>query len=207
MPIRGEETPTGAVTRLLRDIGAGSNRAVDELFPLVYDELKALAAGKLRRERNGHTLNTTALVHEAYLKLVDQTRVEWQSRSHFFAVAAQAMRRILINYANMRKAEKRGRGVEVLPLEEARLVLSDEEADELVALDTALEELNEFNRRGALVVTYRFFGGLTYPEIADVLGTSQITARRAWDTSRAWLRRRLRDEFPDGPHSLAGRKV
>jgi RNA polymerase sigma factor (TIGR02999 family) len=178
---------------------------VDELFPLVYEELKAMAAGKLRKERGGHTLNTTALVHEAYLKLVDQTRIEWRSRSHFFAVASQAMRRILINYAHMRNAEKRGGGVETLPLEEARLVLSSEEAEELVALDSALEELNEFNQRGALVVTYRFFGGLTYAEIADVLGTSQITARRAWDTSRAWLRRRLRDEFPNGPRTLAGR--
>ena len=199
--------PTGAVTRLLRDVGAGSNRAVDELFPLVYEELKAIAAGKLRRERGGHTLNTTALVHEAYLKLVDQTRVEWQSRSHFFAVASQAMRRILINYAHMRNAEKRGGGVETLPLEEARLVLSSEEAEELVALDSALEELNEFNQRGALVVTYRFFGGLTYAEIADVLGTSQITARRAWETSKAWLHRRLRDDFPNGPRTLVGRGV
>jgi len=203
--IPGDESRSGAVTRLLQDVGAGSERAVDELLPLVYDELKALAGGKLRSERDGHTLNTTALVHEAYLKLVDQTRVQWQSRAHFFAVAAQAMRRILINYANMRNAQKRGGGAETVSLEEAHAVFSAEQADELVALDTALDELRGFNERGALVVTYRFFGGLTYSEIADVMGISQITARRAWESARAWLRRRLRDEFPGGPRSLTGR--
>jgi RNA polymerase sigma factor (TIGR02999 family) len=200
----GDESRSGTVTRLLNDVGAGSARAVDELLPLVYDELKALAAGKLRAERDDHTLNTTALVHEAYLKLVDQTRVEWQSRAHFFAVAAQAMRRILINYASMRNADKRGGGAALLSLDEASAVVSEREADELVALDTALDELTTFNDRGARVVTYRFFGGMTYDEIADVLGVSPITARRSWDSARAWLRRRLRDDFPDGPRGFAG---
>jgi len=203
----GDESRSGAVTRLLRDVENGSTRAVDQLLPLVYDELKALAAGKLRRERDGHTLNTTALVHEAYLKLVDQTRVEWQSRSHFFAVAAQAMRRILINYANMRGAAKRGGGARPVPLDEAVAVFAEDEAQELVALDAALEELKSFNQRGAFVVTYRFFGGLTYAEIADVMGTSTITVRRAWESARAWLRRRLKDDFPGGFHGLAGRGI
>jgi RNA polymerase sigma factor (TIGR02999 family) len=200
----GDESRSGTVTRLLNDVGAGSARAVDDLLPLVYDELKALAAGKLRAERDDHTLNTTALVHEAYLKLVDQTRVEWQSRAHFFAVAAQAMRRILINYAKMTNAAKRGGGVPLLALDEAGGEFSAGQADELVALDAALDELEQFNERGARVVTYRFFGGLTYEEIADVLGVSPITVRRAWDTARAWLRRRLRDDFPDGPAALGG---
>ena len=171
---------------------------------MVYDELKGMARGKLRLEREGHTLNTTALVHEAYLKLVNQDRVEWQSRSHFFAVAAQAMRRILVDYAKMRNAARRGGGAAHVPLDAASEPgpsdesLSDAQALELIDLDEAIQRLAEFNPRGADVVLYRFFGGLSYGEIADVLGVSEITARRAWTAAKAWLSRELGDGFSFG---------
>lgn len=184
------------ITQLLRDASGGDRRAFDRLLPLVYDELRRTAHGRLRAERDGHTLNTTALVHEAWLRLVDQTRVEWQSRAHFFAVASDAMRRILIDHARRSRAGKRGAGAVVVPLDAALdtedpLALPDEQADELLALDDALARLAAFNPQGALVVQYRFFGGLTTDEIAAVLGTSERTARRTWTVARAWLRREL----------------
>jgi RNA polymerase sigma factor (TIGR02999 family) len=166
------------------------------VFPLVYDELRRLAHGRLRAERPGHTLNTTALVHEAYLKLVDQTRVEWQSRAHFYAVASTAMRRILINHAEMRRAARRGGDAVVLPLDEAAILIGDDQVDELLELDLALERLKTFNPRGADVVVYRYFGGLTHEEIGAVLGVSTITVRRAWKSARSWLRRELGESRP-----------
>lgn len=190
-----EPTPpaaSGALTDLLAEASYGNVDALNRLFPLVYEELKRLAEIRLRSERGDHTLNTTALVHEAYLKLVDQTRVRWQNRAHFYAIASRAMQRILINYAAMKRADKRGGGARPLALEEAGLVFTDDQADELLALDRALERLRAFNPRGADVVICRFFGGLSYDEIAESLGTSAVTVRRAWTAARNWLHRELR---------------
>jgi RNA polymerase sigma factor (TIGR02999 family) len=180
-----------AVTDLLEQAARGNREAFDRLFPLVYEELKHLAHGRLRFERPGHTLSTTALVHEAYFKLVGQTRIAWESRSQFFGVASEAMRRILIDYAKHRRRQKRGGGQASLPLEAAadRIIeeLSDDEAEELIVLDEALHRLADFNPDGARVVQYRFYGGLTLEEIGTIMGTSERTARRAWTVARAWL--------------------
>lgn len=195
------EAPT-EVTLLLRRASAGDRTAFAQLFPLVYDELKALARHKLSFERDGHTLGATALVHEAYLRLAGQADADWQSRSHFLAVAAQAMRRILVDYARRRGAGKRGGGAAALPLEaadaEGPAWLPDEDSERLVALDDALERLGAFNERGAQVVSYHFFGGLTFAEIGAVLGVSEVTARRSWSMARAWLGRELGALAMDG---------
>jgi RNA polymerase sigma factor (TIGR02999 family) len=185
------------LTELLVQASGGNREALNRVFPLVYDELRRLAQRHLRSERADHTLNATALVHEAYVKLVDQTRVQWQNRAHFYAIASQAMRRILINYAEMRKAAKRGAGALHVSLEEAGVVLAIEQVDELLALDDALERLKAFNPRGADVVVYRFFGGLSYEEIAEVVGTSVITVRRSWSAAKSWLQRELRASTGD----------
>lgn len=187
-----------ALTRLLEEASEGNVQALNRLFPLVYEELKRLARSRLRDERPDHTLNTTALVHEAYMKLVDQSRVRWQNRAHFFAIASRAMRRILVNHAEARHAGKRGGGAVHLPLDEAGLVIGDDDLEELLALDRALERLKEFNPRGADVVVYRFFGGLEWQEIGTVLGTSEVTARRAWTAARTWLHRELRTDEGNG---------
>lgn len=197
------------VTRLLQDASHGNREAFDRLFPLVYEELKGLAQRKLRLERAGHTLNATALVHEAYLKLVDQDRVEWQSRAHFFALAAQAMRRILINHAKGRNRQKRGGGAEHVPLDDGDALLSanlmsDDQTLELLELHEALEALAEFNPEGAEVVEYRFFGGLSHAEIGEVLGTSEVTVRRRWSAAKSWLRRELGAESLEGSTTLLG---
>ena len=184
------------LTSLLVMASDGNVDALNELFPLVYDELRRLARSRRRAERSDHTLNTTALVHEAYLKLVQQNRVQWQNRAHFYAVASRAMRRILINYAEARRAAKRGGGAVHAPLDEGMAHFSDAQVDELLALDEALERLKAFNPRGAEVVVYRFFGGLTHEEVAHVMGTSPVTVRRAWSTARSWLRRELREALP-----------
>ena len=189
--------PKGEITRLLAQASNGNKAAFDELVPLVYDELHKIASARLRIESDGHTLTPTALVHEAYLKLVEQDRAEWQSRSHFFAVAALAMRRILINHAKTRTRQKRGGGAVRLDLEaaeklgETAVPFSDEQADELIALDSALSQLKEFNEEGAQVIEYRFFGGLQFKEIAEVIGVSEVTVRRRWTAARAWLRKEL----------------
>jgi RNA polymerase sigma factor (TIGR02999 family) len=179
------------ITALLKDLEGGDISAVDVLLPRLYDELRILAHSQLRRERAGHTLATTALVHEAYLKLVQQDSVDWKNRAHFLSVAALAMRRILINYANSRLAEKRGGGAPIVTLEEGD-VARPVRAEELVALDEALERLADIDGRQASVVTYRFFGGLTQQEIAEVLGVSVPTVRRDWRIARAWLSREVR---------------
>lgn len=178
------------ITQLLIDLGQGNREAVDKLMPMVYDQLLQLAQRQLRRERSGHTLNTTALAHEAYLKLIDQKRITWQNRAHFFAIAAQAMRRILINYANKRKADKRGGGEPLATFNEQSMV-RETKADELLLLDEALSELEKSNQRLSKVVEYRFFGGLTQEEIAEVMGISVPTVRRDWRLARAWLSREL----------------
>lgn len=191
-------TTASPVTEYLLQVRAGDEPAMARLMALVYDELHAMAHRKLAFERTGHTLQTTALVHEAYLKLVDQRRVDWQNRAHFFAVAATAMRRILVNYAEARRAAKRG-GADatggLLPLDEAAVVAGDLPDDRLLALDDALARLEQFNPRGARVVEYRFFGGLGYDDIATIMGVSPITVRRAWESARAWLRRELADDM------------
>lgn len=186
--------PSGEITQLLVDLSDGDENAVNAILPRVYDELQALAHGQLRRERSDHTLNTTALVHEAYLKLVKQDRVSWQNRAHFFAIASTAMRRILINYAHKRNAEKRGGGQALATFEENMAgTIHETRADELLALDDALTKLAALSERQAKVVEYRFFGGLTHEEIAEVLGTSLPTVGRDWRFARAWLSRELAD--------------
>lgn len=207
MPAPHSRDEPGEITRLLRDASHGDKGAFDRLLPRVYQELHRVAHAKLRFERPGHTLSTTALVHETYLRLIDQSRVEWQGRSHFFAIASEAMRRILIDYAKRRGAAKRGAGAiheELDAAEEAGAVplFSEGQADELLALDEALERLAEFNPRGALVVQYRFFGGLSAEEMAEVLSTSERTIRRTWTVAKAWLRQELAGVIADGGESL-----
>lgn len=182
--------PDSKITVLLERLSAGDREVVDSLIPLVYDQLRIMASGQLKGERPDHTLNATALVHEAYMRLVDQTRVNWQNRAHFFAIAAQAMRRILINYANQKLARKRGGGSPVVTFNED-LMSPETRAEELIALDRAMHKLAELDERQALVVEYRFFGGLTNEEIAEVLKISVATVQRDWRMARAWLNREL----------------
>jgi RNA polymerase sigma factor (TIGR02999 family) len=179
------------ITQLLVEVSEGGQQAFDRLVPLVYDELQRLARHHLKHERPDHTLNTTALVHEAYLKLVDQQQVQWQNRAHFFAVASMAMRRILVNYARKKKRLKRGGGVVKLSLDDVPEVMSDERADEIVALDEGLTRLAAINERAARVVECRFFGGLTIEETAAVLDTSAMTVKRDWRLAKTWLRREM----------------
>ena len=179
------------ITRMLKDWSGGNREALDELLPFVYDELHRQASRYLRRERSDHTLQTTALIHEAYLKLIDQNQVEWQNRAHFFAVAAQAMRRILVDYARTRKREKRGGDDVKLQLDEAVNVSTGERRIDLVALDEALTRLAKFDDRQARVVELRYFSGMTEEETAEVLGTSPATVRRDWNMAKAWLHSQL----------------
>jgi RNA polymerase sigma factor (TIGR02999 family) len=180
----------GPITDLLLQVGVGDASAMDRLFPLVYDELRRAARRALRRERPDHTLGTTGLVHEAYLKLVDQSRVGWRDRAHFFAVAALAMRRILVDYARRQRRAKRGGGGAVISLDES-LVSLDERAENLVALDEALTRLGQLNPRLSSVVECRFFGGLTEDEIAEALGVTVRTVKRDWAKARGWLYQEL----------------
>ena len=183
----------GRITELLRDGASTSDSMLNELLPLVYDELRKLARSRLRLERVGHTLNTTALVHEAYLKLADRSAIEWQSRAHFYAVASRMMRQVLVNYAEARRALKRGGSAPHVPLDEAKIAFVDDHAEEILALDDALDRLRRFNERGANIVVYRFFGGLTHDEIGEVMGISAVTVRRSWTTARSWLKHDMRD--------------
>lgn len=178
------------VTQLLLEWSGGDEEALDQLLPVVYDELRRLAHYHLRRERADHTLSTTALVHEAYLKLVDQHQVDWQNRAHFFAIAAQAMRRILLKYARRRQALKRGAGQVRLSLDKVDLI-SEARSEELIALDEALSRLEVMDERLGRIVEYRYFGGLTIDETAEVLDLSPATVKRDWRTARAWLYREL----------------
>lgn len=176
----------GVVTDLLLEWRADAG-AADRLFPLVYEELRRVAHLALRRERPGHTLSTTALVHEAYLKLVDITRVEWRDRAHFLSMAARAMRRILVDHARAHCAARRNRGIAPDALDEALIVI-DGDAEELVALDDALQRLDELNPRLVQVIEHRFFAGMTEEETAQVLGVTERTVRRDWVKARGWLR-------------------
>ena len=180
------------VTRLLREWGQGDANVASELFPIVYAELRRLARRYMRHERPDHTLQSTALIHEAYLRLVNQKGAEWQNRTQFFAVAAQMMRRILVDYARSRAYQKRGGALTNVPVDvEQNAVIAPERGPELVALDLALERLAAFDARKAKVVELRYFGGLEAQEIADVLGVSAVTVTRDWKMAKAWLRQEL----------------
>jgi RNA polymerase sigma factor (TIGR02999 family) len=197
LPESGKGSPVNnaeSVTQLLARAREGSDDAVERLMPLVYDELRAIAHGQLRGERTEHTLSTTGLVHEAYLRLVDQRKADWQDRTHFFAVAARVMRRVLVDYARRRTAKKRDGVRQAIPLDEA-LHLVEDQADMLVELDEALTRLAERDQRMARVVELRFFAGLTEDEIAQLLGVSPRTVRYDWIKAKGWLYR----ELSDGP--------
>lgn len=175
------------VTKLLLDWGNGDGRAVDELLPFVYQELRRLAAAYMNRERSAHTLQPTALVHETYLKLIDQRQVDWKNRAHFFGLAAEIMRRILINHARDRRAEKRGGEGEKVSLSMAVDSLSSKPDFDILALNEALEKFAAIDSRKARVVELKFFGGLKTDEIAEVLQISDATVERDWVFARAWL--------------------
>jgi RNA polymerase sigma factor (TIGR02999 family) len=186
------------VTQLLQDWSKGNQQALEELLPLIYNELRHLAHNFLYRERPGHTLQTTALVHEAYLKLIDQKDARWQNRAHFFAIAAQAMRRILIDNARRHAALKRGGPQEKLSLDEA-LDVSLEPNTQLLALDEALNALAEFDQEQSRIVELRYFGGLTIEETAEVMKSSPATIKREWAMARAWLHQALTDNAVNAP--------
>jgi RNA polymerase sigma factor (TIGR02999 family) len=174
------------VTQLLQQWSHGDNAALAELIPLIYEELRRLAHHYMEGERPGHTLQTTALVNEAYLRLAGQTHPNWQSRAHFFAVAARAMRGILVNYAKSNQAQKRGGGAARIELDEAA-ILSPEQSKEIVDLHEALERLATLNSRKARVVELKYFGGLNHDEIAEVMKISTVTVRRDWMFAKTWL--------------------
>jgi RNA polymerase sigma factor (TIGR02999 family) len=178
------------VTELLVAWGHGDQQALEALMPVVYRELRRLAHGHLRGERPGHTLQTTALVHEAYLRLVDQQSASWKNRAQFFAVAAQMMRRVLVDYARARQYAKRGGGAQQVELDEAMVVSRDRAAD-VVALDEALMRLAEFDLRKSQVVELRFFGGMSIEETAETLGVSPGTVMLDWTLAKAWLQREM----------------
>jgi RNA polymerase sigma-70 factor (ECF subfamily) len=181
---------THEITQLLGAWSAGDENALEKLMPLVYDELHRLARAYMGRERPGHTLQTTALVHEAYLRLIDSGRAGLQDRSHFFALCAKLMRRILVDWARARLSLKRGGDVQILDLEES-LVVSPHASSELVALDDALKALEAFDPRKAQIIELRFFGGLSVDETAEVLKVSVETVARDWRLAKSWLRREL----------------
>jgi RNA polymerase sigma factor (TIGR02999 family) len=181
---------SGEITRLLIDWSSGDQAALDRLLPLVYDELRRLARSHMRRERPDHLLQTTALVHEAYLRLVDQKHVRSQTRGHFFAVAAQVMRHVLVDHARARRRAKRGRGVQLVPLGDVA-VLSDDRAEELVAIDAALATLTALDPRKGRVFELRYFAGMSLEETAEALKVSPVTVARDWRMAKAWLRREI----------------
>lgn len=182
------------VTQLLISWGNGNKEALDKLLPLVYDELRRQAARYLRRERAGHTLQTTALIHEAYLRLVDQKNVHWQNRAHFFGLAAQLMRRILVDHARTKKREKRGGSAVRVSLTGAQVLAKDQEVD-VVALDEALDRLAKLDEQQSRIVELRFFSGLTVEETAEALSISPATVKRDWSMAKAWLHRELSSEI------------
>ena len=180
----------GEITRAIAELAGGGRDGLDRLLPLVYDELHRLARAQLRDERPDHTLGATALIHEAYLKLSGLDRIQWQNRSHFMAVAAQAMRRVLVNHANARGAQKRGGKHERLSLDDV-MIVSDARGEDLIALDAALTRLAALDRRIARVVECRFFAGMTIEETAEALAIAPATVKRDWTLARAWLHREL----------------
>lgn len=192
MAVKRPESKTSEITQMLREWSDGKQDALDKLMPLVYDELHRQAARYLRKERQGHTLQTTALIHEAYLKLIDQRNVNWESRTHFFAIAAQAMRRILVDYAKAAHRKKRGGDDIKVPLEEAMLVATKEKGVDLIALDEALNKLARRDEQQARVVELRYFSGLSLEETAEALHVSRATVAGDWSMAKVWLYRELR---------------
>lgn len=180
---------TPDVTQLLLDWNAGDASSLEKLLPVVYEELRQLAASHMRRERRSHTLQTTAVVHEAYLRLVDQKRVQWRDRAHFFGAASTAMRRLLVDHARRHRAAKRGAGSRT-PIDEA-VDMPEERAAELVALDDALRDLERLDARQLKIVELRYFAGLSIEETAAVVDVSPATVKREWSLARAWLHRQL----------------
>jgi RNA polymerase sigma-70 factor (ECF subfamily) len=191
------------VTLLLGQLAQGQEGAASRLIPLVYNELRKLAGGYMRREREDHTLQATALVHEAYLKLVEQRSVNWQGRAHFFGIAAQLMRRILIDHARAHLRDKRGGGVIPVPLDDA-IVFAPQQSSELLKLDQSLERLAQFDPRQAKIVELRFFGGLTVEQTAEVLGISPKTVKRDWSMAKAWLHGDLKRVHDDVTGQMGG---
>lgn len=185
-------SPTHTVTQMLAEWSdSGDREALDKLMPVVYEELRRQAARYLRHERASHTLQTTALVHEAYVRLIDQAGVRWQNRAHFFAIAAEMMRRILVDHARKRNAEKRGGEAVKVTLDENIEAVAAQNLD-LIAVDEALTRLAALDEQQARVVELRFFGGLNVEETAEVLGISDRTVKRDWSVAKAWIRRELR---------------
>jgi RNA polymerase sigma-70 factor, ECF subfamily len=185
--------PPEELTVLLAQWRAGNQAAFDRLLPIVYEELRRLASSHMRAERPDHLLQTTALVHEAYLRLVDQPEASYETRNHFFAMAAQVMRHVLVDYARARSRAKRGGGAPPLPLEDVA-VISEERADEVIAVDSALEGLMAFDLRKGRIFELRHFGGLSVDEAAEVLKVSPATVARDWRMAKAWLRRAIASE-------------
>jgi len=189
--VKQPDREASEITQMLREWSDGKAEALDKLLPLVYTELHRQAARFLRKERPGHTLQTTALINEAYLKLIDRRDINWESRTHFFAVAAQSMRRILVDYARAKHREKRGGDNIKLSLEEATPVAVKEKGVDLIALDEALNKLNLLDEQQARVVELRYFSGLSLEETAEALHISRATVARDWEAARAWLHREL----------------
>lgn len=186
------------VTKLLDAAREGDNAALNALFPLVYEELRVVAQRQRRNWHGDYTINTTALVHEAYIKMADRTSADWQSRAHFFGVAARAMRQILIDYARKRKAQKRGGDVSKTSFDEfkileGKIAISDERAEALVALDEALQRLEKISERQSRIVECRFFGGMTIEETSAALGLSTATVKRSWSLAQVWLFQAMKD--------------
>ena len=190
---------SGEVTNWLHQLRKGDRDALDHLIPVLYEELRRLAAQRLRRERASHTLSTTALVNEAYLKLLKRDQIFVEDRGQFLAVAGETMRRLLVDYARARKSRKRGSGIEPVPLEEAPPLLSERGVEEMLDLDRALERLENANPRGCAVAKHRLFAGLTATESAQLLGVSTKTAQRDWIVARAWLRSEISRDLIDAP--------
>jgi RNA polymerase sigma factor (TIGR02999 family) len=191
--------PFSDVTQLLNRLSSGDQNALSELIPVVYDELHRLAAFHLQRERPEHTLQTTALVHEAYVRLVDQKEVQWKNRGHFFAVAAQAMRRVLVDYARRHQALKRGSSLPKISLDEA-IAISHEDMHHVLLLDELLTRLSTIDPAESRIVELRFFGGLTVEETAEAMGISAATVKREWSVARAWLLREINERSKQDSH-------
>ncbi len=192
--------PSNDVTELLRQWSIGDQDAYQRLLPIVYDELRRMAGGFLRHEREGHTLQPTALVHELYMRMVDQSRSDWHDRAHFFSVAAKMMRRILVDHARKRITDKRGSGAEHLPLDEALDTPANLD-NALLAVDAALTRFAEIDPDRSRIVEMRYFGGMDLAEIADILQVSRTTVKRHWTVARMWLHRELENN-PDGRRTL-----
>ncbi len=175
------------VTELLLEFSKGNQNVVNDIFPMIYDELKRLANNYLRNERGNHTLQPTALVHEAYIKLIDHTRINWQNRAHFLGMAATMMRQILIDHARKHRAGKRGGENENLQLEESIVIVAGEKTMDLIRLDDALKDLEKFDEFKSRLVELRYFGGLSVEETAEVLNVSEVTVKRHWRMAKAWL--------------------